>query len=315
MVPLPVPGRGLAAVLVLLSASCTQPAAPNRAVHPTIVSLNPCSDAVLAEVADPGQLLAVSRFSHDREASSMGAAKARHYPAVSGSVEEILAFAPDIVVGDYFMGPAAADALRRLGVRLEQIPIDASVADSEAHVRRLAALAGHPERGEALVARMEAALARAAPPPGSPPVPAVVWQAGGMVPGDGTLIADLLQRTGFSQLSAVRGLRQGEILPLEAMLADPPRVIFAAANPLGNENRALAHPALRHLAGTRYERFPANLLWCGGPTVIKAAGRLAQARASMRPRAGGGLGAVYGYPAKARGPRLRGDAVWRVGAP
>jgi len=248
--------------------------APHR---PTIVSLNPCTDAVLAEVADPEQILAISHFSHDPEANSMGD-KATRFASTSGSVEEILALRPDIVVGDYFIGPAASAALERMGLRLERFPIDTSIADSEAEVRRLAALAGHPERGEALVARMRAALAAAAPPPGSRPISAVVWQAGGMVPGDDTLIADLLARTGFSQLSAVRGLRQGEILPLETMLADPPQVIFAAGNALSNENRSLAHPVLRKLSGTRYEAYPSNLLWCGGPTVIRAAERLAAAR-------------------------------------
>lgn len=276
--------RIAAFLAALVLASCTQ--APVRqgaqaSVRPTIVSLNPCTDAVLAEVADPGQLLAISHFSHDPEGSSMGIETARRYRAVSGAVEEVVALQPDIVVADYFIGPAAGGALARLGIRVEQFSIDTSIAESEAQVRRLAALAGHPERGEALVARMRAALAAAAPPPGSRPVPAVVWQSGGMVPGDRTLIADLLRRTGFSQLSAVRGLRQGEILPLETMLADPPRVILATGNLGSNENRSLAHPALRRLAGTRFERFPSHLLWCGGPTVIKAAERLAEVRRSL----------------------------------
>jgi iron complex transport system substrate-binding protein len=74
------------------------------------------------------------------------------------------------------------------------------------------------------------------------------------------------------------------------MLADPPRVIFATADPRSNESRGLAHPALRSLTGTRYERFPPSLLWCGGPTVIKAAERLAEVRAKLgaRPSAGSG---------------------------
>jgi len=279
----------LAALIPALAlAACTQaPARERGARHPTIVSLNPCSDAVLAEVADPAQILAISHYSRDPEASSLGVDKARRFRTVSGSVEEVLALRPEIVIGDQFMSAPAAEALARLGIRLERFPIDTSVADSEAQVTRLAALAGQPGRGAALVARMRAALARSAPPPGWRPVSAVVWQAGGMVPGDGTLIADLLRRTGFTQLSAVRGMRQGEILPLETMLADPPRVILATGNVLSNENRGLAHPALRRLHGTRVEQLEPNLLWCGGPTVIRAAERLSAIRTGLSPRAGG----------------------------
>jgi len=311
-VPLPGPGRILACLAPLALASCnvSAPSAPHihPTPHPTIVSLNPCSDAVLAEVADPAQILAISHYSRDPEASSLGVGRARRYRTVSGSVEEVLALRPDLVIGDHFIGAPTAEALARLGIRVDRFTIDASVAGSEAQVRRLAALAGHPERGEALIARMRAALAEAAPPAGWRPVPAVVWQAGGMVPGEGTLIADLLRRTGFTQLSAVRGMRQGEILPLEAMLADPPRVILAAGNVLSNENRGLAHPALRNLRGTRLEPLEPGLLWCGGPTVIRAAGRLRQIRDGLRPRAGGNLGRLQGNHAEARGPRLRADA-------
>ncbi len=296
------PGRIFAILLPLLLTACA-PAARRDAphAHPTIVSLNPCTDAVLAEVADPAQILAISHYSADPEASSLGVDQARRFRTVSGSVEEVLALRPDIIVGDRFIAPATSRAFERLGLRLERFPIDASVEGSEAQVLRLAALAGHPERGEALVRRMRAALAAAAPPPGAAPVPAVVWQAGGMVPGEGTLIADLLRRTGFAQLSAVRGLRQGEILPLEALLADPPRVVLATGNVLSNENRGLAHPALRSLAGTRLEPIEPNLLWCGGPTVVRAAERLGGIRSSLLARAAGKIEPYGSSPVRGGG--------------
>lgn len=209
----------------------------------------------------------------------MGVAAARRYPAVSGSVEELAMLRPDVVVGDDFVpNPSGAAALGRLALRIERIHIETSVADSEGQVRKLAAVAGHPERGEALIARMRAALAVAAPPPGEKPVSAVVWQSGGIVPGEGTLIADLLHRTGFANFSAGKGMRQADLLPLERMLADPPRVILTAGNPQSEEDRMLRHPALAALKATHREHYPAALLWCGGPTVIKAAERLKEIR-------------------------------------
>lgn len=250
---------------------------------PTLVSLNPCADAILAEVADPGQIRAISRFSHDPAASSMGVAQARRFPATSGSVEELAALRPDLVIGDDFvLGPSGAAALSRLGMRIERYHIETSVVASEEQVRRVAGLAGHPERGEALVARMRAALAKAAPPVGQAPISVVVWQSGGIVPGEGTLIADLLRRTGFTNFASAKGMRQADLLPLERMLADPPRLILSAGDPRAEEDRLLRHPALAALRDTRREPYPSALLWCGGPTVIKAAERLAKIRETVQ---------------------------------
>lgn len=254
------------------------PRAPESNDHPTIVSLNPCSDAVLADVADPSQILAISHFSRDPASSSMELARAKRFRAVSGSAEEVLALGPDIVVADEYLSPATRAALHDLGIRLVQLPIVASVAQGKAQVRELARLAGHPGRGEALVARIDTALAEAAPQAGSGPVSTIVWQAGGIVPGKDTLIADLLRRTGFVQAGAARRLSQADYLPLEAMLADPPRLILAAGDPRTSENRLLSHPALAALRGTRRARFDPSLLWCGGPTIIRAAERLKQVR-------------------------------------
>ena len=43
--------------------------------------------------------------------------------------------------------------------------------------------------------------------------------------------------------------------------------------------RMLTHPVLRRLEGVRYERLDPSLLYCGGPTVVRAVERLAQIRA------------------------------------
>lgn len=273
--------RAPAPLLALVLAGCT--AAPAREAArelPRIVSLNPCTDAVLAEVADPQQILALSSYSSNSASSSMDLAKARRFRAVDGTVEEVIALEPDLVVGSSFVSPATRGAFARLGMRYAGFGINPDVADSLAQVRQIAALAGHPQRGEAMVARIEAALAANRAPPGRP-LPAIVWQSSGIVPGEGTLISDLLTRTGFVNAAARRGLHQADVLPLEQMLADPPRVIFAAGNPESNEDRMLAHPALASLKSTRRESFDSALLWCGGPTIVRAAERLGAVRRAL----------------------------------
>lgn len=268
-------------LLCVLLAACspgTASAPDGGKPHPTIVSLNPCTDAILADVAGPGQLLAISHFSHDPSASSMDPAVARRFRAVSGSAEEVARLAPDVVVASSFLPPATQQALSDMGIRVVTEPIATTVAASEAQVRQLAALAGRPAAGKALVGRIDAAIARGAPPAGSKPLSALVWESGGIVAGDDTLIAELMTRTGFANAAAARGLSQAQYLPLERVLADPPRVIFAVGDPRANEDRMLGHPALAGLNDTLRVPFPGALLWCGGPTIPAAVERLAKVR-------------------------------------
>jgi iron complex transport system substrate-binding protein len=260
---------------------CAPTAEVPTSENPTIVSLNPCTDAILAEVADPAQLLAVSHYSHDPRATSMPLAEARRLRATGGTVEEVLALAPDVVVAGAFLPPATAQAFARLGIRVETFGIVPDLAENAAQVRRLAALAGHPQRGEALLERIDGALAKTRHD--GRKVDALLWQQGGIVAGEATLIAALLAHTGFASHSAARGLGQGAYVPLERVLADPPQVVLAA----GSE-RMLTHPVLRELEGVRYERLDPALLFCGGPTVIRAAERLAEIRASVGERASTG---------------------------
>ncbi len=251
-----------AAALALGGCSAPEPA-PGRATgdRPTIVSLNPCADAILAEVTAPGQLLAISHYSKDPRASSMEPDDAARYDATGGTVEEVLALDPDVVVASSFIGPATRAALTDLGIAVETVGSVGSVADSVAQVRQLAALTGDKAAGEALVAHIE----KAARPSEENPVDTVLWQSGGIVPGEATLVSELLARAGLANGAAKRGLRQADYLSLEAVLADPPDLLLVA----GSE-RGQGHPALAALPDTHIARLDPNLVYCGGPTIPRA---------------------------------------------
>ena len=113
--------KRLLPALVLLLAACAGegPARVGDGGRPTIVSLNPCSDAILAEVAEPGQLLAISHYSKDPRSSSMEAAIAARFAATGGTVEEVLALDPDVVVAGSFLAPATHAAFADLGIEVK----------------------------------------------------------------------------------------------------------------------------------------------------------------------------------------------------
>ncbi|WP_330701470.1 helical backbone metal receptor [Novosphingobium resinovorum] len=250
-------------------------------MRPRIVSLNPCTDAILAEIAAPGQLLAISSYSHDPSASSMDPAVAARFAETTGTVEEIAALEPDIVVASSFLPPTTAQALRDMGLEVVLKPMPATVDASLAQVRDMARLVGNRSVGEALVGRIETALARAKLASGARPVPALLWESGGIVAGEGTLIVDLMVHAGFANAAAARGLSQADYLPLERVVADPPRVIFTVGSPAAEEDRMLRHPALARVKGMTRAPIDRSLVWCGGPTIPRALARFAQVRRQL----------------------------------
>ncbi|MGB5777755.1 MAG: ABC transporter substrate-binding protein [Allopontixanthobacter sediminis] len=268
--------RHALAVVVLL-AGCSPPAAtPARMGAPTIVSLNPCTDAILSEVAGPEQVLALSHYSRDPASSSMEPARARQYGVTGGTVEEVLALKPDMVIASAYMPPATRAGLEDLGIRVETFGIADTVKASDEQIRQISALAGNRAGGEMLIRKIAAALSDAALPEGAAPVPAVLWQPSGIVPGEGALVSELLRRAGFSSHSAAIGMGQADYLSLEQVIANPPRVLLVAG-----QERSQLHPALDALPAMHRATYDPGLLYCGGPTIIKAIERLKEVRAGI----------------------------------
>lgn len=239
-----------------------------------IVSNNPCVDAILAELVPTSRIAAISTYSHDARSTSVDLRWARRLPAIGDTAEEVVVAKPDLFLTGSLTSAATRLAVRRMGVRTIEIVVPQSVAESRAQVRTIAAAVGTRARGERLVARIDAAIASAATR--DKPVAALLWMSGGLVPGSGTFPDELLRRAGFSNASAGYGLRQWGTLPIEPVLRRPPAVVLSpSAAP-----HTLRHRLLRRL-GTRHAVFPEALLFCGGPTIVRAMARLQTIRRSF----------------------------------
>ncbi len=282
-----------AAALLALAAACSAPEAPSddgsngplnmpelASANPSFVSLNPCVDAILIEVADPEQILALSHYSLDPNSSSIDPAQAREYAVTGGTVEEVAALNPDMVLASEFIAPPSRAALTDLGFLIEPFGIASDPEQSFAQITRLAELTGHPQRGEELIAKIKLALADAAPPTGFDAATAVLWQPGQIVPGEATLVSHLMRETGFSNHSAARGFGQADYVSLEGLLSDPPQLVLVAGNSAGQ-----THPLLKELTRTQVEAFDPKLLYCAGPTIIQAAERLSEIRENLSSKA------------------------------
>ena len=268
----------LLAALALGLAACApaMPEARADAAHPTIVSLNPCLDAILVEVAPPAQVLALSHYSRDPGSSSIPAPVAARYGVTGGTAEEVIAAQPDLVLASIYLPQPTRSALERAGLKVATFGSPTSIAESIAQVREVAQLAGRRAEGEALAAQIAAPPA----PTAAPPVDALLWQPGEIVAGEATLIAELLRSEGFASHAAARGLGQADRVSLEAVLADPPQVLLVAGDAAGQR-----HPLLQgQLKQTLIAAFDPALLYCGGPTIPKARARLRAIRAEAEVR-------------------------------
>jgi iron complex transport system substrate-binding protein len=248
--------------LLLLAGCSGQPAIPAGG----IVSNNPCIDGVLAEIAVPGQIAAISAYSHDPASSSASLSWARKLPALGTTAEEIIAAKPRLVLTGNLASQGTNAALAKVGLPMVAMGVPASVAESIGQIRTLAAVLKQKAAGEELVKRIEKVIGDA---PLSPALSrkedgqqssAIIWQSGGFVPGKGSLQDELLTRAGFQNASARYGLGQWSQLPLDVLMRNPPDVIFTSK----------PHPAFARLPHTRIVRFPDRLSFCGGPTIIEA---------------------------------------------
>lgn len=266
----------LAGVAAAGFAGAARAGAPQR-----IVSLNPCLDAILLRVVDPSRIAAVSHYARDAATSTI-AAEAADLNFTYETAEEIVALNPDLVLASRHSALATRNALARLGIPFALFGVQEHVEDSIAQIGEVARLCGEPARGEAEMAAVRAALAAAQPPPGHPPVEAVIFQARGFAAGAETLIGELMAGLGFVNVAARYGLTNWGYIPLERLVADPPQLLLSGAVSDGAANwaeRIVSHPALKAVAG-RMERgsFPEALMYCGGPVLTKTAAALAAAR-------------------------------------
>jgi iron complex transport system substrate-binding protein len=250
-----------------------------------VASLNACLDAMLVHLADRSQIAALSHYGREDHSSTV-AAVAKTLPFTWESAEEIISLEPDLVLASKHSALATRNALKRLHVPVERFAVPKSIDESLAQVAKVARLLGHEARGRALIARIEAAIAAAAPPAGARRLKALIYQPNGFAAGPGTLVDDMMERAGFDNVARRYGLKTWGNVPLERLLADPPEVLLAGEPGQGARSwadRVMTHPALKSVSGRmKTAQLSEKFLYCGGPVLIETAQALAKARRAIQ---------------------------------
>ena len=268
------------AAIVLLALGKPAIAAPQR-----VMSLTVCTDELLMDLAQPGQIASVSYLSREKAALKLWP-EAAHLPVNHNSAEEVLAQKPDLVLTLDYASPELRRLLEKTGIPVLQVKEAQNFADIRATTRQLAAALGTQRKAEILLARMDASIRQLAAAAPRRPIRVAGWGGGGFVPGRGGLFDTILNAAGGININA-GGTGYYDV---ESLIAARPDILAYGDDYI--ETPSLRrdqndHPLLLKLFGQRRIIYPSALFGCGVPESVNAAAALrAQLLAAMR-RPGG----------------------------
>jgi iron complex transport system substrate-binding protein len=263
--------RWVIAVIVFACGSAAH-AEPRR-----IVSLDYCADQFVLALADREQVAALSVGS--RRDDSYFRNRARGMRQTRGTLEEVLALRPDLVVRNWGGPWDAEHVYARFNVPVLQVGDTPDFAAARADLLDAATVLGHPERGAAIARDLDTRIARLATHRTDAPV--MYLSGGGAVAGNGTMMDAVIAAAGGRN---IRTEASWQVLPLERMVQTPPALIalgfFDTSRDRVNAWSPSRHPTLRRaLAHARTVHLPPATIACEAWYAVDAAEAIAAALA------------------------------------
>jgi len=250
-----------------------------------VVSLNLCTDEMLLALGDREQIASLSFLIRDPSLSIM-VDEAEGLPLNDGRAESILFEGADLVLTGTFGQHNQAALLKAQGLNVMTLGPWTSISEGREQIRALARALGHPERGEALIAEIEATLESTKDiAAGKPTI--LVYDRGGWVSAANSSLNEFLIHMGFRPHHEALGLPYGGVARLESIVVAPPDYLLVdedAGMAVDNGTALFSHPAL--MSAVPLERrlvVPGKLTICGGPSTPAAIEALArEVRAKVR---------------------------------
>ncbi|MEZ5821929.1 MAG: ABC transporter substrate-binding protein [Bradyrhizobium sp.] len=251
-------------------AALAMPAGASAA--PRIVSMNICTDQLLLAIADPAQIVGLSRFSGNP--TQWAGEKARKFPVLSGGAEDVLMLKPDVVAASDFDKRSTRELLKANGQNLVEFPIPRTLDDVRAQIRRMGDLAGHPERAAAEIARFDAAISGAKQAVAGKRFRMLPLSRRGWVAGRDSFVGAILAEAGLVSAAGELGIGFGGFVSMEEIIRLKPDflVVSDAGERAEDDGRAfLLHPALeRFYPRSKRIVIPERMTECGGVYLADA---------------------------------------------
>lgn len=236
-----------------------------------VMSLGLCTDQLLLQLIPPERITSVTYLSR-LEASSYLSAEAFGVSINYGTPEEVAREHPDLVLTGTFSTPAVRMLLRRLGVSLVEVPPAEDFDQIRAVTRQVASAVGAVEKGEALIAEMDAVLADLARTKPSRQIVVAGWTTSGIVPAKGTLFNSIVTAAGGENVANLIGSKplygQYTAFDLEQVVTLRPDILAYGNSRVGRADLSgeqLRHPIVRRLFAGRQIAYPETLYSCGLP--------------------------------------------------
>lgn len=217
-----------------------------------VLSLDLCSDWLLAKYADRSQVVALSSFVKQYPVAWIG----DEWPSHNGSLEQILKLKPDLVLSGEYNALLLRQRLIALGVRVEVLTLPRTLPEVIEYEKRFLSLIGLPSS-------LASKPAPATPAMTKPPR-LLLLGANGIGTGKQTFEHDVITQAGWGNYLEHNGY---STLDLEQLVTDPPdAVMWSAPRSPALANQFAQHRALRRAIPEQQWLYSSYWHWqCPGP--------------------------------------------------
>ena len=174
-----------------------------------------------------------------------------------GTLEEVFAASPDLVIAGTASTPTTRAFLKGAGIPLAEIPLANNFEEIRATTRAVGHAVGEEDKAETLIARMDATLSDLAATAPSRRIVVAGWGGGGEVPAKGTLFDSILTVAGGINIAATIRDRRFGALDFEQLLALRPDII--AFGDATSEQPGLRREQIQHRIAEAKSRPPDRL--------------------------------------------------------
>lgn len=217
-----------------------------------IVSLDLCSDWMLAKYADRSQVLALSPLVHQYPVDWLG----QDWPTHNGDLESILNLQPDLVITGEYNALLLRQRLQDLGVRVEVLSLPKTVDQIVGYERHFLRLLGQSTR-TTIQHHQLADLIIDAPR-------LLLLGANGIGTGHNTFEHGIIERAGWRNYIDDDGYVN---LDMERIVNDPPdALLLSSSNAAAQANNFAKHPVLKKIIASDRWLSVDHWRWqCPGP--------------------------------------------------
>lgn len=229
-----------------------------------VMSLSMCTDSMLLELLPPQRIASITYYSHEPSTLQQWP-QAAEVAVNFGTVEEILAQKPDLVLAGTYTTSAARALLKKLDMPLLEVAPAADFDEIRAATRRVAHALERDAAGEDLIARMDSTLRELAATRPARVIRVAAWGEGGSIPGKGTLFDTILTAAGGVNVANDEQGAYASFDVEQLLFAHPDVIAFAGhiTDSPGLNTILAQHPLILKMYAKRTVTYPGALYSCG----------------------------------------------------